>query len=118
EHAHEVSSAMEGDAALLPSGLDAEGDSEVSLAGADRSRKKHVVAALDPPAASKLGERAGLDVVGGGEVELVERLVLGEARRFEPRANRRLSPGGDLGREHLVEIFLERPRLGARLPRQ
>src|SRR5690606_33533679 len=89
EHAHEVSSAMEGDAALLPSGLDAEGDSEVSLAGADRSRKKHVVAALDPPAASKLGERAGLDVVGGGEVELVERLVLGEARRFEPRANRR-----------------------------
>ncbi|MEQ8983065.1 MAG: hypothetical protein RL846_34295, partial [Deltaproteobacteria bacterium] len=48
QHPDEVGRAMEGDTAPLLGGLETEGDREVRLPGADRSREDQVLSASDP----------------------------------------------------------------------
>lgn len=95
----------------LARGLDAECDREMRLAGADRSGEEHVFGAPDPLAARELEHELRVDAVGRGEVEAVDRLVLGGARRVESLLDRRVGARRELGGEHLVEILLVRPAL-------
>jgi hypothetical protein len=91
EDAHEVRCTREGDTPLLPYGLDAERDREVSLARADRPGEDHVLGALEPAAARELGDLSSIDALGGGEVELVERLSLRESCIAQTLTDGRLS---------------------------
>src|SRR5882724_4871800 len=113
EGAHQIGRAPEADVAPLSGGLDAEGDSEVGLAGADRPREDEVLGVGDPAAA--VGDLCGVHALGGVEVEGVERLELGEARLAQALAHGRLGAGGDFDGEDLVQVLLVRPVLLAGL---
>jgi hypothetical protein len=66
-------------------------------------------------AARQLGDLGRADALGGGEVELVERLQLGEHGRAQALLDRGLGARGDLDGERFMQIVLVRPVLLARL---
>ena len=118
ELAHQVGRAGEEHAAFLFRRFDAERDGEMRLAGADRPREDQILGRRDPLAARERVDLRRVDAVGGGEVEGVERLHLGEARLAEALADDRLMPRRLLGTEDLVQIVLVRPMGIPRLPGQ
>ena len=79
QSADQVGGAPEADVAALPGGLQAEGDGEVGLPGADGAHEDEVLRLGDPLAAGEVGDLGRLDALGGVEVEGVEGLPLGEA---------------------------------------
>jgi hypothetical protein len=80
ERPHDVGGAREEDASLLPRALDAECDREMRFAGADGPREDDVIGARSiRRARAQRFARAG-GAIGGGEVEGVECLELGELR--------------------------------------
>jgi hypothetical protein len=78
---------------------------------ADGAGEQHVFRALDPAAARELGDLRGVNTVGGGEVELVERLGLREARVAQAMLHGVVASRLQLDGEHLVQVVFERPLL-------
>src|SRR5690606_15824438 len=78
QRAHEVGGADEGNVLAPTRRLDAEPDRQVRFASADRPGEDDVVAALDPAAARQLDKELGIDTIGGRDVEVSQRLELGE----------------------------------------
>ena len=117
--ADEIGGLAEPDPVPALCGLDAESDREMRLAGADGSDQDHIVAAVDVVAAGQLAQLRFGDALQGLEVDLFERLVVGEASRSQPalygaKTRGRDPPLGSQGRWSVVSKaflreFTDRP---------
>ncbi len=85
------------------------------FSGADRPREDQILRRGHPLAAGQGMELRGVDAVGRGEIEGVERLHFGKARLAEALSDHRLVAGGELRAEHFLEIVLVRPVRVSRL---
>ncbi len=113
--AHEVGRAHEGDAVAAASGLDAERDREVRLAGADRPGDDDVLGALDVLTGRELGELRPRDALQGIPVELLEGLEVRESRLAQQTRYGAVAAGEHLGLEQLQQELLVVPAVVRRL---
>ena len=107
--ADEIGGLAEPDPVPALCGLDAESDREMRLSGADGSDQDDVVAAVDVVAGGQLAQLRVGDALQGLEVDLFERLVVGEAGRAQPALDGAGVTIPDLGLEQLPEVVLVVP---------